>query len=154
MNTTKRRKTRLLIMPGYQARMVFFVVLAGFICAIFNGYLYYAYVSGSYDFILKHSTLSQDLVAQRYDDLLIVGLGLGAATLLITFVIAFWALVITHRAAGAVYHIGRVVNEIRAGNVTARVHLRKKDEFKSLASAFNQMVDELQQSSGQQQTSS
>lgn len=141
-------------MPGYQARLVFFVVLAGFICAVFNGYLYYAYVTGSYDFILKNSNLPQELIAQRYDDLIFVGLGLGAATLLITFIIAFWALAITHRAAGAVYHISRVVDEVRRGNTTARVHLREKDEFKGLASAFNQMLDELQQSQPKQQAGS
>ena len=151
MSAKKRSKKRLLIMPGYQARMVFFVVLAGFLCAVFNGYLYYKYVSGSYDFILKQSNLPQELIAQRYDDLLFVGLGLAAATLLITLVVAVWALVITHRTAGAVYHISRVVDEVRRGNVTARVHLRKKDEFQSLASAFNQMLDELQQPSRQQQ---
>ena len=153
MDKTKRRKTRLLIMPGYQARLVFFVVLAGFVCAAFNGYLYHAYVSGSYDFILKNSTLPQDLIAQRYDDLLFVGLGLAAATLLITFVIAVWALAITHRAAGAVYHIGRVVDEVRRGNITSRVRLREKDEFQSLANAFNLMLDELQQSTHRQPTS-
>jgi nitrogen fixation/metabolism regulation signal transduction histidine kinase len=58
--------------------------------------------------------------------------------------IAIWALFITHRAAGSVYHIKRVVEAIRSGNLSERVHLREKDEFQDLAQSFNQMMDELQ----------
>jgi len=141
----QRSKRNLLIMPGFQGRMILFIILAGFSCTILNGYLYYSYVVDSYAFILKNSTLSQDLIDLRYRDLYVFGLSLGGATLLVTIVIAIWALVITHRAAGSVYHARRVIEEIRAGNPKARIHLRAKDEFRDLANSFNQMMDELQQ---------
>jgi nitrogen fixation/metabolism regulation signal transduction histidine kinase len=69
---------------------------------------------------------------------------LGLITLLITLIIATWALFITHRAAGSVYLIKRVIDEIRSGNIKERVHLRPKDEFQDVAKAFNQMMNELQ----------
>ena len=144
-NPKKQRSTKnLWLLPGFQGRIIFFIILVGFVCAAFNGYLYYSYVDDSYNFILKYSTLSQELIGQRHRDLLIFGVALGAATLLITLVIAAWALVITHRAAGAVYHLKRVIDEIRSGNVKQRVHLREKDDFQDLAASFNQMMDELQ----------
>ncbi len=140
----QRSKTNILVMPGFQGRMIFFIILAGLICAALNGYLYYSYVVDSYDFILRHSSLSKELIDQRYRDLFVFGVSLGAATLLVILIIATWALVITHRAAGSVYHIKRVIDEIRSGNNKERVHLREKDEFQDLAEAFNQMMDELQ----------
>ena len=124
--------------------MILLFIFGGFGCALLNGYLYYAYVDDSYRFILQYSTLSQELIEQRHRDLLIFGIALAAASLVITLILAVWALVLTHRAAGAVYRINKVIGEIRAGNVTRRVHLRKKDEFRDLAAAFNQLMDELQ----------
>jgi nitrogen fixation/metabolism regulation signal transduction histidine kinase len=146
MTGTKEQRSRknMLIMPGFQGRMISFVILAGFLCAILNGYLYYSYVVDSYDFILRHSTLSKELIDQRYRDLFVFGMSLGAATFVVILIIAVWALFITHRAAGSVYHIKKVIDEIRAGNVGERVRLRKKDEFQEVAQAFNALMDELQ----------
>ena len=140
----QRSKKNLWLNPSFQGRMMGLIILVGFVCAVFNGYLYYDYVDDSYKFILKYSSLSQELIDQRHRDLLVFGMALGGASLLITFVIAAWALVITHRAAGAVYHVRKVIEEVRAGNPAARVHLRQKDEFKELADSLNRMLDELQ----------
>jgi nitrogen fixation/metabolism regulation signal transduction histidine kinase len=140
----KQRKLKnYLILPGFQGRILLFIVLAGFVCAGLNAYLYYNYVVDSYDFILKYSSLPQQLVDDRYRDLRNFGLALGLATLVIMLIIATWAMVLTHRAAGAVYHMKRVMDEIRSGNLTQRVHLRPKDEFQDIAQSFNRMMDEL-----------
>jgi nitrogen fixation/metabolism regulation signal transduction histidine kinase len=140
----RRSKKNLWLMPGFQGRLILLFVLGAFGCALFNGYLYYAYVDDSYAFIFRYSTLAQELIDQRHRDLLVFGIALAAGSLVITLLLAAWALVLTHRAAGAVYHIKKVIGEIKAGNVTRRVHLRKKDEFQDLAAAFNQLMDELQ----------
>lgn len=140
----QRSKKNLYIDPGFQGRMMFCIIFVGFLGAAVNGYLYYTYVDDSYNFILKFSSLSQELINERHRDLLIFGVLLGLTNLLITLVIAAWALVITHRAAGSAYHIKRVIEAIRAGNIQERVHLRKKDEYQDLAESFNQMMDELQ----------
>jgi len=140
----QRSKKNLLIRPGFQGRIILFVVLAGLLSTLVDGYLYHSYVVGSYDFILANSKLPQELIDSRYHDLYVFGLALGGITLLITLVIAVWALFVTHRAAGAVYHVKRVIEAIRSGNATARVHLREKDEFQDLAISFNGMMDELQ----------
>ena len=131
-------------MPDFQGRMILFVLLTGFVCMALNGYLYYQYVVDSYDFILNYSSLPEDLKEQRYADLLVFGTSLSVATLAATFAVAIWALFATHRAAGSVYHLKRVIDEIRAGNADARVRLREKDEFQDVARAFNELMDQLQ----------
>lgn len=140
----QRSKKSILIDRDFQGRIVFFIVLAGFVCIAINAYLYYSYVVDSYDFILKHSSLPQEIIDERYRELYSLWVSLSLLDLLIILVIATWALVITHRAAGPVYHIKRVIAEIRSGNTKARVHLREKDEFQDLAKSFNEMMDELQ----------
>ena len=145
MDPKKQRSLKnILIIPGFQSRMIFFIILAGFACTALNAYLYYAYVVDSYDFILKYSSLSKELIADRYRDLYNFGLSLSLATVLIVLIIAILALFVTHRAAGSVYHMKRVINEIRSGNIKARVHLRPKDEFQDVARSFNEMMDKLQ----------
>src|SRR6266511_1280073 len=79
MEANQRSKKNLLIMRGYQGRMISLILLVGFVCTVFTGYIYYAYVKGSYDFILPYTTLPADLVAQRYNDLLVFGVALGIA---------------------------------------------------------------------------
>jgi HAMP domain-containing protein len=140
----QRSKKSLLIRAGFQGQIIFFVVLAGIACIAANGYLYYSYVVGSYDFILGHSRLPQELIDQRYRDLFTLWLSLTVLNFLIILAVAIWALIVTHRAAGAIYHIRRVAEAIKAGNVAERVHLREKDEFQDLARSFNEMMDELQ----------
>lgn len=139
----QRSKRNLFIMPGFQGRMILFVLLTGIVCTALTGYLYYTYVVDSYDVILRHSSLPQELRDQRYQDLQMFGASLGIATIVATLAVSLWALFITHRAAGSIYHLRRVIDEIRAGNLSARVHLREKDEFQDLARAFNEMMDRL-----------
>jgi methyl-accepting chemotaxis protein len=144
-NPKKQRSLKnILIIPGFQGRMTFFIFFAGFISTALNAYLYYSYVVDSYEFIFKYSNLPQDLIDERYSDLLTFGVSLCLATLLIILLIAIWALFMTHRAAGSVYHMKRVIEAIRSGNTKERIHLREKDEFQDVAKSFNQMMDELQ----------
>ncbi len=140
----KRSNKSLLLYRGFQGRIVSFILLAGFLCIGVTGYLCYAYVVDSYDFILRRSSLPQELIDERYGDLFTFLLSMSLVNLLIIAVIAIWALFITHRAAGSVYHMKRVIGEIKSGHAAARVHLREKDEFQDLASSFNEMMDELQ----------
>ena len=145
MDSKKQKSKRnIWIIAGFQGRIISLILLLGFVCAAANGYLYYAYVDDSYDFILKYSSLTQELIDERHRDLLVFGVSLGLATLLMTLVIVALALVITHRAAESIDHIKRVIEEIRSGNVSERIHLKEKDEFQDLAKSFNQMMDELQ----------
>ncbi len=140
----QRSLRNILIIPGFQGRMTFFIFFVGFVCTAVNAYLYYSYVVDSYEFIFRYSSLPQEFIDQRYRDLLNFGLSLCLVTLLIILMITVWALFVTHRAAGAVFHMARVIEAIRSGNTKERIHLREKDEFQDVANAFNQMMDELQ----------
>lgn len=140
----KRSKRSLLIDGGFQGRIVSFILLAGILCIGVTAYFCYAYIVDSYDFILKRSSLPKELIDERYGDLFTFLVSMSMVNLLIVVVIAAWALFVTHRAAGSVYHMKRVIDEIKSGNAQERVRLREKDEFQGLARSFNAMMDELQ----------
>lgn len=141
----KRSKRSLLLDPHFQGRIVALICLAGFLCIGVTGSLYYAYVDDSYDFILRYASLPAEIIDERYRDLYRLWVWLSLLNLLVILVVAAWALIATHRAAGSVYHMNRVILEVSAGNSAARIHLRRKDEFQELAHSLNAMLDELQQ---------
>lgn len=144
MNDAKKQRSwkSILIDARFQGRVVAVIAVAGFLSVVLTTYLYYAYVADSYRVIFSHAKLPQAIVDERYDDLFQLWLALTVLNVAIILVVAVWSVVITHRAAGAVYHMTRVIAEFRAGNAQARAHLREKDEFKGLASALNALLDE------------
>ncbi len=140
----ERKAKNLLLDWGFQGGILLLIVVSGMLCIATTAYLSHAYVADSYAFILKHSSLPQELVSARYTDLYKFLLSLSLLNGVIVLVVAGWALLLTHRAAGSIFHMKRVIADIRAGNPAARISLREKDEFQDLARAFNEMMDELQ----------
>ncbi len=66
-------------------------------------------------------------------------LGLSSLTLIITWIAALY---LSHRIAGPVYHINRVLDERLAGNKEIRIHTRKNDFFSDLVKKINALLDE------------
>lgn len=63
---------------------------------------------------------------------------LSRILILLPFV-AVAGLLLSHRIAGPVFRIEKVLKEIGDGNFDIQVHLRKRDELKDVAAAINQM---------------
>jgi len=140
-----QRKTRNLLLDwGFQGGVLLLILATGLLCIGTTAFLSHSYVADSYAFIFKHSSLPQDLVTARYSDLYRFLFSLTLLNCAIVLVVAGWTVLMTHRAAGSIFHIKRVIGEIHAGNTAARVQLRKNDEFQDLARAFNEMMDDLQ----------
>jgi methyl-accepting chemotaxis protein len=63
--------------------------------------------------------------------------GIGAIILLFGSLSIF----ITHRMVGPIYAVEKVIGRITAGDLSARVNLRKKDDLKEFGQAMNRMLD-------------
>lgn len=131
-------------LKGFRGRLVVLIVVAGLLCISLMSGLFYAYVAESYALVLKNSTLPPELIAERLSELQNMALALGGLGLLVVVVVAVWAIYITHRVSGPIYHLGKVIQSIQAGKLDERLQLRAKDEFHDLARAFNQLMDQLQ----------
>ncbi len=60
--------------------------------------------------------------------------------------VVIFSVFISHRIAGPIYRFEKTLQAIAGGDMTMRVDLRKRDEFKQLADAMNEMVGELRNS--------
>ena len=61
-------------------------------------------------------------------------------------VILFMMFRLTHRYYGPLVSIERFVENFRSGNLSVRVHVRKKDELQRLAAKLNDMADKIEKS--------
>jgi methyl-accepting chemotaxis protein len=59
-------------------------------------------------------------------------------------VVAFLAMLLSHKMAGPVYRFERSAAAVSGGDLTHRVHLRRGDDMGDLQEAFNAMVESLQ----------
>lgn len=59
-----------------------------------------------------------------------------SATLAVTF---FFGVIISHRMAGPIYRVKRTLAEMSQGDLRGEIHLRSKDDFKSLAASVNNL---------------
>jgi HAMP domain-containing protein len=60
-----------------------------------------------------------------------------AVALVFTF---FYGVVISHRMAGPIYRIRKVLDKMAQGDLSTQVHLRKKDDFNALAEGINNLI--------------
>lgn len=146
MNPQQNHRTAksILDLHGFRGRLVALIVIAGFVCISLVSALFYLYVVDSYDFILRHSTLPAEIIAERYAELYGLAIALGGISVLLIAVVAVWTLYITQRVSGPVYHLQKVIDAIKSGHAEQRLHLRAKDEFHELAKSFNELMDSLQ----------
>jgi HAMP domain-containing protein len=148
MSKKQRKLKNFLMNKGVQVPLVLIVLLAGFLTSLSNAFLFYRFVKGNYDiFFYSYPDTSQDFIDLMNTDLLNFGWGLIVISFLITIVLAVYALVISHRIAGAGYRIQAVVEEIKSGKTDARIRLRKNDDFKELAQSINELLDQIDKKS-------
>jgi len=135
--TNRERRTKWLINPAMQGRIVFRMAaipaaaLAGI--AVFTG-LYCA------DVLEEARALDQELPDLMPLIWLVMAFELVAACLLVMH-----ALRLSHTIAGPAYRIGKSLERIRTGDFTFRVQLRKGDHLTELRDEMNLLLAWLEQ---------
>lgn len=99
------------------------MVLTALVCAFF---FLYIYPGGPQIETSGH---------RLYVLLLVLWFGVCACVLVLAGVL------LTHRTAGPMYRFRTIFHQIEAGDMKARVHLRKNDNWHDVAAAFNQAMD-------------
>ena len=72
-------------------------------------------------------------------------LHVSIAVVLIGLLVAFMAIRFSHKIAGPIYRLKIAFREVEKGDLTCRVHTRKKDKLKGLVQLFNNMMDFVEQ---------
>lgn len=139
----QRSIKNILINPKYQFKYTFWLTASGLLLVLLNALMFYFKIKENYDILVELSPMTDDAKAQLYHELRMVILQLSGTSLVFVALTGLFGIVYSHRTAGPLYHFRRVFEQIKAGNLNARVRLRPNDDFKEVAQAFNDMMDSL-----------
>jgi methyl-accepting chemotaxis protein len=139
----KRKFKQILINPGFQLRYIFWLTTSGFILVLINAMIAYSYIRENYITLVELSPMTDQTRALMYAELRNLILALSVTSLCFLGLISVLGLILSHRTAGPLYHLNRVVYEIQSGIRKARAKFRQQDEFQDVADSFNQMMDSL-----------
>ncbi|MBI4549429.1 MAG: methyl-accepting chemotaxis protein [Candidatus Omnitrophica bacterium] len=98
-----------------------------------------AFVKDTERFSEREREIIQTILNRSHQRLLVLILPL--------IVLIGWGTVfLSHKIAGPIYHVNRILRQAAGKDLTARVHLRKHDEAQNLADSFNELAGALDRS--------
>lgn len=129
------RRRRYLVkkrLQGTYVRMIIFpMFFIALVIAIAQHYLYWAYFGDPH--------VSSYL--KEWNNLDLTRGNLGVNMLLLVVIFALVGILISHRIAGPLYRIEKILKEASEGNIQQRIRLRKNDQLHELASIINQLLN-------------
>ena len=136
------KRRNYMINPRFQLRFMAYVVLAVLLSLtalyLSNAYYFDGLVAQGEDIGLDPSHPYYELIQQQRKRLMQTYL---VVSLVVFILLISSALLLSHRIAGPLYHIARVMKLIIAqGSGNARVHLRKGDFFIELEDVVNELI--------------
>ncbi|MCA9601206.1 MAG: methyl-accepting chemotaxis protein [Polyangiales bacterium] len=149
----KRQLRNFLLDPRFQLKYTTMVVVVTAIVASIGGYFVFQYSQGQTESmmvqLMADPSLDPSLVdglvqdARNHDRDLLVWIITGIVAMVVT--LGFTGIVITHKMAGPVFKMKRLLREVAAGDLSRKPGLRKGDELQSLFQTFSEMVDALRE---------
>ena len=142
-NKDQRRLPNFLINPSYQFKYVFWITFTGITLLILNSSVFYYFIKQNYKILVDLSPMEDVVKVQLHRELKQILVYLTSFSILFIAVISLFATILSHRTAGPMYHFKRIFSDIQKGDLTARIHLRPKDDFQDVAQECNKMIDYL-----------
>lgn len=139
----ERKLKNILKNPRFQLKMAFSITFFCLLLTFLNFYIFYYYIEENYSLIIDMVGLSKEAKTLLYTELdQIMNLFFSFSAIYI-FTIFIISLLFSHRIAGPLYKLKNTFIEVQKGDLNKRISPRKKDEFKDVTNAFNNMMDEL-----------
>lgn len=136
MGNRDNRRRRLIVNKSLQSRIIFATAWAPGLCLAVTSLLL-----GIFCARLSNEALQADVELPSVVPIFITSV---CFMLIATGYMLFGALKFSHRIAGPMYHINRVLREVQRGNAGSRIHLRKDDFLKELAADVNDFLEWLE----------
>ena len=143
-----RRKLRnFLIHYPFQIKYALWISALLVVLTAFNTSLFYNFIKASYTVIVTTVPFDDLGKLQLAKDLRQTSLNLTLFTSAFLIVSVLISIYISHRTAGPIYQLRKVISQVRSGNLNARAHFRPGDDFQELAQEFNQLLDMIEKDS-------
>jgi methyl-accepting chemotaxis protein len=138
-------RTRILVKPGFQKKMMIIMILVVVIAVNLVGGLVFGFITTTLEDELlqsaagsidpSHTAVVKDHLFEYIFPKVLIAEGL---TIL---VLAFLSLRLTHHIAGPVYRLEQSMHAMAQGQLGLRTAFRERDEFVELATALNELGD-------------
>ncbi|MGE0615823.1 MAG: HAMP domain-containing protein [Bacteriovoracia bacterium] len=138
-----RRVRNLLINPRYQLKFIFWMTVLGLVLVILNASVFHLYVQRDFEAFVRISSLPNEVKDTAIAYLNSLGWKLMIWSIVFMVLMCSVALLFSHRTAGPMFQMKKVMEKVRDGEVDTRVHLRKEDDFREVAVVLNEMLDKL-----------
>ena len=139
----KRSWRNYLIDPKFQLKYAFWISGTGIILVAAMSTLFYRYIHENYVTLVDLSPMTEETKLLMYSELNEILIKLGIISVTFIAIVTLLGIVISHKAAGAVYHFKKVFRKIGDGETHLRIHLRPGDDFQEAAAEFNIMMDKI-----------
>jgi signal transduction histidine kinase len=131
------RRRRILVNLRYQLKMAMIGTIGmGFLVGLMILILYRINAQNSRELLEVAPFLKESLAVRDRNQLLVMLAG-GIVFMAGVFLVEILE---SHKTAGVIHNVRRRLEEVRSGRFSARVKLRKHDNFPELAESFNDMV--------------
>jgi hypothetical protein len=139
----KRSWRNYLIDPSFQLKYAFWISGTGIFLVAAMSALFYRYIHENYVTLVDLSPMTEETKLLMYSELneILIKLGLISVTFIV--IVSLLGIVLSHKAAGAVYHFRKIFRKVGDGETSLRIHLRPGDDFQEAAAEFNLMMDKL-----------
>jgi methyl-accepting chemotaxis protein len=153
------RRRKIFVDKAFQIRFAFFFLMEALTIVLltlaFQFHLYEKYSEQiqklSYDnkvySILINGFVGTELATQpasgSIETRILLEIAVFAAV--IFFIVLIPSVMASHRIAGPLFKLDRIIKEIARGNYSQKVSFRKGDAFKNIESSFNEMLSSLDQ---------
>ena len=138
-------RSRILVKPGFQKKMMIIMVLVVIIAVNLVGALIFGFITTTLEeelllsvqgnFDPAQTSIVQDRLFEYIFPKVLIAEGLTIIAL------ALLSLRLTHHIAGPVYRLEQSMKSMAKGDFTLRTAFRDKDEFEELATALNELGD-------------
>ncbi|RME33296.1 MAG: HAMP domain-containing protein [Gammaproteobacteria bacterium] len=138
MNESNRQRRHYFIDRGFQGRFIAWMVGLILLSGLLSGLLLYLLLGS--DMASQGHSLHLSLEKVLAGLGLTIVLGNMLVTALVGGIAAWMVLHLSHRIAGPLYRLRRLIDEIAKGNYTIDATLRDSDQLKELADDFERMA--------------
>lgn len=141
----QRKFSNILINKDFQLKYVFWISGSGVLLAILYSVIFYIFIKENYAILVDLSPMTDEAKNLLYQELNQIIIYLSCTSLLFLSIVTFVGLLFSHRVAGPLRKFETTYKRIEDGDLTHRMYLREKDEFKDVAKKFNRMMDAIEE---------
>ena len=144
MGRPRRQFRNLWLHPSYQGQYIGLLILSCSLAMICYGVVFYLFVKENFDSLMEVAPLSIVAHQNLSNDLSLTIIYLFTASLIFLLFVFLVGLIMSHKVAGPLYRIRQVCVKLNRGDNSARVRIRRNDEFKDVVIYLNYTLDKLQ----------